>query len=276
MPELPEVETVKNSLKELVLNKKIIDVKVHYSNMIKNIDPFDFSEKLKGQRFCSIERRGKFLLFILNDYILVSHLRMEGKYFLKAMEEKGKHEHVIFYLENDESLRYNDTRKFGVMYLFETTNILDIEKLAPLSSLGYEPFNEKLNLEYLKGKWKNNKKPIKTSLLDQSVIAGLGNIYADEVCFMCGIHPETKTNELDDETLIKIIDNSKKVLEKAIKLGGTTIRSFVNSHAATGLFQNELLVHTKSNCPICKGKITKIKVNGRGTYYCNNCQKLKP
>ena len=93
---------------------------------------------------------------------------------------------------------------------------------------------------------------------------------------MCGIHPETKTNELDDETLIKIIENSKNVLEKAIKLGGTTIRSFVNSHAATGLFQNELLVHTKANCPSCKGKITKIKVNGRGTYYCDNCQKLKP
>lgn len=273
MPELPEVETVKNSLIELVLNKKIKDVSVFYDRIIQNKTTLEFVEALKGQTFKKIERRGKYLVFVLDDYILVSHLRMEGKYFLKGLEEKEKHEHIIFYLENEESLRYNDTRKFGVMYLFETTDITEVEKHAPLNILGFEPFDERLNVEYLKTKWKNVKKPIKTSLLDQSVITGLGNIYADEVCFMAKLNPEKVTNTLTDEELLEIINDSKKVLTKAIALGGTTIRSFVNSHAATGLFQNELLVHTKEYCPNCKGKITKIFVGGRGTYFCPECQK---
>ena len=272
MPELPEVETVKNSLIELVLNKKIIDVSVFYERIIQNKTTMEFIDSLKGQTFRRIERRGKYLVFILDDFILVSHLRMEGKYFLKNLEEKEKHEHIIFYLENDESLRYNDTRKFGVMYLFKTTDISEVEKLAPLNALGYEPFDDRLTVEYLKTKWKNVRKP-KTSLLDQSVITGLGNIYADEVCFMAKLNPEKVTNTLTDEELLEIINDSKKVLAKAITLGGTTIRSFVNSHAATGLFQNELLVHTKENCPNCYGKITKIFVGGRGTYFCPKCQK---
>lgn len=275
MPELPEVETVKNSLKELILNKKITSVEVYYERIIQNVSVLKFKESLINETFRDIKRLGKYLIFVLDNHIIVSHLRMEGKYFLKGTEEKEKHEHVIFNLVNGETLRYNDTRKFGVMFLFETNDVNVVKNEAPLCELGLEPFDEKLTVKYLKEKWHNSKKPIKTSLLDQSVICGLGNIYVDEVCFMSRINPKEKTSDLCDSDLENIIINSRKVLTKAIELGGTTIKSFVNSHAATGLFQNELLVHTKEICPNCLGKIEKIVVGGRGTYYCPKCQKLK-
>ena len=274
MPELPEVETVKNSLKELVLNKKIISVDVYYDRIIQNVPIEYFKKSLINETFVDIKRLGKFLIFIFEKHILLSHLRMEGKYFLKGQEEKGKHEHVIFNLENNETLRYSGTREFGVMYLYDTNEISEVLKQEPLNELGLEPFDEKMTVEYLKGKWAKCKKPIKTSLLDQRVICGLGNIYADEVCFMVKVNPKQETNSLSDSQLQAIIDDSKEVLTKAISLGGTTIKSFVNSHSATGLFQNELLVHTKEVCPNCSGKIEKIVVGGRGTYYCPNCQKL--
>ena len=272
MPELPEVETVCRSLRELILNKKITNVDVFYPRIIQS-DLLEFKTLLINQTFRKVERCGKFIVFVLDDYIIISHLRMEGKYFLKKTETINKHEHVIFHLENDETLRYNDTRKFGTMELFKTNNFEEVKKLEPLNKLGIEPISGLLTLEYLKEKFKNKKLPIKTALLDQSIISGLGNIYADEVCFMAGLNPNTNANEINDDSLIKIIESSMIVLNKAINLGGTTIKSFVSSHAVTGLFQNELLVHTKEFCPKCNQKITKIFVRGRGTYFCENCQK---
>ena len=275
MPELPEVETVKNSLKELILNKKIINVEVYYEEMIKNIDKESFIDKLRNQKFIDIKRKGKFLIFILENISLVAHLRMEGKYLIKGLEPNNKHEHIIFYLDSMETLRYVDTRKFGVIYLFETTNIEDLERIDPLKKLGIEPISGLLTKEYLKEKYRKSNKPIKASLLDQTIISGIGNIYADEVCFMCKLNPLEKVSNLDDNDLENICKNSEFVLNKAINLGGTTIRSFISSHEITGKFQNELLVHTKTYCPECKKKITKIFVTGRGTYFCENCQKLK-
>lgn len=273
MPELPEVETVKNSLKDLIIGKTISSVDVYYERIIQNITVDEFKKSLVGQTFIKLDRVGKFLIFILNDYIMVAHLRMEGKYFLKKDEEKLKHEHIIFNLTNGQTLRYNDTRKFGVIYLFHSNNLEEVKELAPLNKLGIEPISGNLTIEYLKNKLKKSNLPIKTVLLDQSIISGLGNIYADEVCFMSRINPLKKACTLSDDELKKIITSSSIVLEKAIELGGTTIRSFVSSHEITGRFQNELLVHTKEICPNCQSKILKIYIGGRGTYYCPNCQK---
>lgn len=275
MPELPEVETVKNTLKELVLNKRIESVEVYYERIIQNVSVSCFKESLKGEEFLDISRYGKYLIFILKKHIIVSHLRMEGKYFLMKDEEKGKHEHIIFRLSNGESLRYLDTRKFGVMYLYDTTSLSEVMKQDPLNKLGLEPFSSDMNVKYLKEKMAKRSGPIKGLLLDQSIICGLGNIYVDEVLFLSKINPNEKASKLDDSDYQAIIDASRTTLEKAIKLGGTTIRSFVSSQHATGLFQNELLVHTKEICPICLGKIVKERVATRGTYYCPNCQKLK-
>ncbi|MDD3170823.1 MAG: DNA-formamidopyrimidine glycosylase [Bacilli bacterium] len=275
MPELPEVETVKNDLKEMVIGETIIDVKIFCNRILQNVTDDDFINHLKGQKFVDIKRKGKYLIFIFSDVILLSHLRMEGKYSLKGNEEKTKHEHIIFFLKSGKTLRYNDTRKFGTMYLFNTNDLNVVLKQKPLISLGKEPFDEGFDGKYLQEKFKRIGKPIKSVLLDQTIISGLGNIYANEVCFMARINPMQPANSLTLEELNNIAVVSQKVLTKAITLGGTTIRSFVSAHEMSGKFQNELMVHTKTICPICHKEITKTFINGRGTYYCQNCQKMR-
>ena len=208
-------------------------------------------------------------MFELNDYYLLSHLRMEGKYYIKdSNDEITKHQHVIFIFDDGKQLRYNDTRKFGKMYLLAKDNIYNQK---PLSDVGLEPWE--LDLDYLKDKFKKKNLPIKTVLLDQSIIAGLGNIYCNEVLFSSKINPYKKASELKDKELESIITYSKITLEKAIKLGGTTIKSYTSSEGVHGRFQNELLVHTKLVCPKCGSTLKKEKIGGRSTYYCDNCQK---
>lgn len=273
MPELPEVETVRNGLKKKVLNKKITNCKVLYNGIIAYPNEQCFVKQISNQTINDILRKGKFLIFELDDYFLVSHLRMEGKYFIKEpTEELNKHDHVIFTLNNEEELRYNDTRKFGKMHLVKKD---ELDK-TPIKKLGLEPWDELLTKEYLKSKL-NKKKPIKTLLLDQTIITGIGNIYADEILFLSKIHPETEGKNLTNKNLTDIINNTKIILEKAIESGGTTIHTYTSVDGITGRFQQELLVHNKksSPCPICKTEIIKIVVNGRGTYYCPKCQKHK-
>ena len=274
MPELPEVETVCRSLRELVLNKKITFVDIFYERIIKS-DLNEFKTLLVNQTFHRIERKGKYIIFVLDDYIIVSHLRMEGKYFLMKDEAINKHEHVIFHLENGETFRYNDTRKFGTMELFKTNDVFEVVKMAPLNKLGIEPISGELTVEFLKDKFRNKKEPIKTALLDQSIIVGIGNIYADEILFLSKINPYKKANELNDIQLKSIIDNTRIVLEKAIKEGGTTIKSYTSSEGVHGRFQQMLNVHQRKNekCLICNSEIIKVVIGGRGTYYCPECQK---
>ncbi len=270
MPELPEVETVKETLKRVVLNKKIIDATLLYEKLIEGVSGEYFLENIKNQTINDIKRRGKWLIFELDDFYLLSHLRMEGKFFVKTNEEVLKHEHIVFNFSDGTNLRYHDTRKFGRMYLL---NKEDAYLKKPLVDLGLEPWDEKLTIDYLKGKFKNKKLPIKTILLDQSIIVGIGNIYDNEILFLSGINPYKKVSELSDLDYNNIINNTKFILERAIKLGGTTIKSFSSGNGIHGLFQNELFVHTKKVCHNCHGEIVKEMINGRGTYYCPNCQK---
>ena len=270
MPELPEVETVKETLKKRILKKRINKIKILYDGIIAS-DIDEFKNKIIGETINDISRRGKWLIFELDNYYLLSHLRMEGKFFLKSFDEKiVKHEHVIFFLD-DISLRYHDTRKFGKMYLVEKDKLYTD---TPLSKQGLEPWDDNLTINYLKDKYNRNIS-VKTLLLDQEVISGIGNIYADEILFMSKINPCKKGTNLSDVDCDNIIKNTRTVLEKAIELGGTTIRSYTSSLGVTGRFQNELLVHQRENeeCYTCKSKIVKTKVNGRGTYYCPVCQK---
>ena len=272
MPEIAEVETVRNVLKKQILNKKIINVKVLYSNMIEsNLD--EFKKELVGKEFKDILRRGKWLIFDLDGYYLISHLRMEGKYFLKNSNEKiEKHEHVIFEFVDNTSLRYHDTRKFGRMKLLKKEDMINCEEI---NKQGFEPGDKKLTGDYLLEKFKNKKLPIKTVLLDQTIISGLGNIYADEVLFKSNINPLKKANEITLDEANKICSSSKEIIKKAIENGGTTIRSYTSSLGVTGHYQDFLKVHKRENqkCFNCNGIIKRIKVNGRSTYYCLNCQK---
>lgn len=271
MPELPEVETVKETLKRELLGRVIKGVRIFYPNIIEFPDLETFQRELVDQEIVDLKRRGKWILFELEDYYLLSHLRMEGKYLFRAPEDEvGRHEHVAFLLDDGRELRYHDTRKFGRMHLLKKEE-LNLRK--PLNELGLEPWDEQLTVTYLKGQFQNKKIPIKTALLDQSIIVGIGNIYDDEVLFMSHIRPLKAANSLTKRELQAIIDNTRIVLEKAIHAGGTTIRSYESSEGVHGLFQHELFVHGKETCPICGHDIVKIKVGGRGTYYCPKCQK---
>lgn len=273
MPELPEVETVRKTLIKKVLNKKIKKVEVFYENIIAEPSVEQFKKNVINQTIIDIKRKGKWLIFELNDYYLLSHLRMEGKYNLKNINEKlEKHEHVNFIFDDNTCLRYKDTRKFGKMYLYKKE---DAYNNKPLNELGLEPWDKNLNAKYLEQKYKNKKLPIKTILLDQSIITGIGNIYADEILFLCNINPLKRCCDLNKIELNNIIKNTQEILNKAIVYGGTTIRTYESSEGVHGNFQQNLLVHNKEGemCSICNSKIVKIKVNGRGTYYCPKCQK---
>ena len=275
MPELPEVETVKEALKQTVKGRQIKDIEIRYEPMIKNMTANEFKKALINQTIQDISRRGKYLVFHFDDYQLLSHLRMEGKYFYVDSDfELNPHVHVIFTLENGKRLLYQDTRKFGTYHLYDKA--IDLETTAPFQVLGLEPFATEFTPSYVKEKIQNKKKPIKSLLLDQTVVCGLGNIYVDEVLYRARLHPLTSSSELTDKDIENVVKYTVEVLARAIELGGTTIRTFRSSHGVSGTFQNELLVHQRKgeNCYECHTPIEKIKVGGRGTYFCPTCQKL--
>lgn len=275
MPELPEVETVRKTLLHLIQGKEVRDIDVFYDKIIRNVSISEFKTRVRNKTIENIERYGKYLLIDLGEDVLISHLRMEGKYFIKNTDfPKEKHEHIIFYFTDGETLRYHDTRKFGTMDLVPKE---ELYTKSPITKLGPEPFEERMSLTYLREKLSKKTIAIKSALLDQTIMTGLGNIYVDEVLFLSKLHPTTPSNSLSDKKISLLIENSVRVLNKAINLGGTTIRSYTSSLGVTGRFQNELNVHTKEgeSCPVCSSTILKTKVNGRGTYYCPKCQKKR-
>lgn len=273
MPELAEVETVKEALKKKLIGKTIKKVNVYWDNIIEFPDVLMFKKELENETIHDMERRGKWILFELDHYYLLSHLRMEGKYFFRIPSDSlNKHEHVVFTFTDDTELRYHDTRKFGKMHLLKKEEIYNS---GPLNELGLEPWDEKLTVSYLNEKYKHKRLPIKTVLLDQSIVVGIGNIYADEVLFLSKINPVIKCSDLTKKELQSIIENTRTVLEKAIINGGTTIRSYTSTEGVHGKFQQNLLVHNQQGkkCSMCDSIILKTKVGGRGTYYCPKCQK---
>ncbi len=271
MPELPEVETVLRTLEKQIKDHKIKNVEVRWSNTIAHPSVSEFTTRLSNQHFRGFDRLGKYLIFRLDEQVLIVHLRMEGKFYLEPIDIPiRKHTHVIFELDNGQSLRYNDTRKFGKMYLYHQD-----EALKALAKVGLDPWDKGLIPTYLLNKIRNRHIPLKQMLLDQSIIAGIGNIYADEICFACAMSPLKKVDTLTEDDCQQLIDNTKAILARAITAGGTTIRSYTSSLGISGRFQLSLNVHTKKDqlCHRCQSTIIKTKVAGRGTYYCPGCQK---
>lgn len=272
MPEIAEVRTVARTLNKTIVGRKIIGIDTPYDKIIKT-NKKEFIEKLVGESFKSVSNNGKWLIFNLGDYSYLSHLRMEGKYFLKEKDSPiEKHEHIIFHLDNNMDLRYHDVRKFGVMMLTKTS---DIESVQEIKKLGIEPDSKDLTKEYIYSKIHDSNKPIKELLLDQEIVNGLGNIYVDEILFASKINPQRLGNDISLEECDSIRINSEIIIKKATEMGGTTIRSYTSSLGVKGNYQTNLRVHTKEGekCPICGTTILKIRVGGRGTYYCPNCQK---
>jgi formamidopyrimidine-DNA glycosylase len=274
MPELPEVETVRKTLELLVIGKKIKEVSVFWPKMIKHPDEtIEFIQALQGQEILEMRRRGKFLIFYMNEVSLVSHLRMEGKYGVyESSEPIEKHTHVIFHFTDGTELRYRDVRKFGTMHLFKKGEEL---LHRPLTGLGAEPFDKEFTVPYLQKKLNRTERIVKAALLDQSVMVGLGNIYVDEALFRAGIHPDRKANSLAENEVIILHKCIIETLKEAVEMGGSTIRSYVNSQGQMGMFQQNLYVYSRKDedCRICGTPIEKKVSAGRGTHYCPRCQK---
>lgn len=272
MPEIAEVRTVKKVLKDRLIGRTITNISYRYDGIIKS-DKEEFKSILKGKTITDIDNLGKWIFIKLDDYTILSHLRMEGKYYIKqSNEEYEKHEHIIFNLDDGYDLRYKDVRKFGVMILVKTKDIFNTPEI---SKLGIEPDSKELTKEYIYNKIHDSKLPIKELLLDQSIINGFGNIYVDEVLFASHILPTRLGNTITLDECNCIKEEGSKIIKKATECGGTTIRSYTSSLGVEGTYQKYLKVHTKVNkkCPICGNIIKKIRVGGRGTYLCDNCQK---
>ena len=269
MPELVEVETTKRDLSKIIEGKYIRKVSVYLDKIVYNKKD-EFIEKVTGKRIEKVKRRGKWLLFELDDSYIIIHFRMEGRFYLKELETpRDKHDYVIFNFDNF-SLHYNDPRLFGKMEIY---NGKDIENFFKEKKLGLEYDNNLLTVKYLKEKFSNHHVEIKKMLLDQSIITGIGNIYADEILFESKINPKSFADKLPLKDLEKIISNTKIVFEKALTYKGT----YPNIDGVRGTFENVLKVHMRKNKPCyeCKSIIIKEKVGSRGTYYCPTCQKIK-
>ena len=274
MPELPEVETIKNVLIPIVKNKTIKSIDVYRSLTIEG-DKDEFISNLVNETFLDVSRKGKYLIFHLtNDKVIVSHLRMEGKYYeYLENESDSKYAKVVFHFTDGHKLCYDDSRAFGIMKLATESSYLKEEMLA---KLGPEPFYVN-DVKGIMNKVKNSKKPIKTTLLDQTLITGLGNIYVDETLYASKIHPLTPANKISVEEWESIIDNAKKILNIAIEMGGSTIKSYHPGKGVDGSFQTRIKIYGKEGekCPICGSTFRFIKVGGRGTTFCPTCQKKK-
>lgn len=270
MPELPEVETVVRTLEKQIGNALITDVRVLYAPIISG-DPVLFKKAVVGRRIHSYKRRGKYLLFELDDICLVAHLRMEGKFFIFQGEKApGKHDHLIFKLSDGREVHYNDVRKFG---RFE---LIPLKKdYSDFKNLGPEPLSASFNTKYSQEVLRSRSKCIKSTLLDQEFVSGIGNIYADEILFRSRIHPLIPSYLLSKKEISRLVKNAKEVLSEAIAEGGSTIRSYTSSLGVTGLFQNSLSAYGQKGepCPRCSTPIKKIVVSGRGTHFCPKCQK---
>ncbi len=271
MPELPEVETVRKVLKEQLTGLTIQKVDIRYDAIIDG-DTKQFIKNVLGKRIEDIHRLGKYLIFVLNEGNIISHLRMEGKYFYVPKERvDNKHIHVIYYLSNGYMLCYQDTRKFGRMIYKENA---DLYTTKPLKNVGIDPIlSKEIEISGIYDKIIRKSIPIKSTLLDQSILCGLGNIYVDEVLYKAHILPERPSSSLNYNEVESIVKESITILIKAIECKGTTIRSYTSSLGVSGGYQNHLLVHTKKFCPCCNTVLEVIKINGRSTYYCKKCQR---
>lgn len=279
MPELPEVETVRKGLEQLVINKTIAKVLVTWPRIITTDMSLDqWQHELEGQTIKQLGRRGKYLIFHLSDCLLISHLRMEGKYIYypdeeSILPENAKHTHVRFLFEDGSQLHYHDVRKFGRI---ERIAQNDLRLYFEKKKLGPEPIAEEFDLEIFRQQLKVIKKAIKPALLEQKLVVGLGNIYVDETLFRAKIHPATPANQLNDAQVEILHQEILAVLSEAVIAGGSTIRTYKNSLGEAGKFQQVLAVYGRQDLPCvnCGTLINKIQFAQRGTHYCPNCQRL--
>ncbi|MFZ5945410.1 MAG: DNA-formamidopyrimidine glycosylase [Bacillota bacterium] len=278
MPELPEVETVKRSLEPNLIGKEITSISVNLPKLIKipADDSKAFQEVLTGRKFTGINRRGKYLIFSMDDeWALVIHLRMTGRLLYEPQEKPVlKHTHFIFTLNDGYDLRFHDIRQFGLIYLVPLDRL---DEISGLKTMGPEPLSEEFTLSCLLEALKNKKQKAKAFLLDQRCIAGIGNIYADEILFQAGIHPDETLDRLSEEQKKQMWLAIKDRLSAGVAHRGSSIKDYVDGFGESGTFQHQLKVYGKAGepCANCGTQIERITSAGRGTAYCPKCQLKK-
>ncbi len=274
MPELPEVETIKRVIELQIKNLRIDDIIINRPEIIEYPTAEEFYTSVKGQKICGMQRRGKFLIILLeNGGRIILHLRMTGCLLLTPPNyPTEKHTHIIFKLGSGNELRFSDTRRFGRLWLVGRDKE---DTYSGIHKLGLEPFDESLTAEYLNEKCKNRKKTVKECLLEQNIVAGIGNIYSDEILFAAGVHPKRRANSLTfdewkhiaviiPERLNYFIEKNRLTAEEYLETKGQDYRN-------TPFLQ--IYGHAGEPCPKCGDTLCKMVIGGRSSVYCQNCQK---
>ena len=286
MPELPEVEVTRRTLLKFIENKVIENIKINNPNLRFKI-PTNFKKIVIGQKIIKVLRRSKYILIYLkNDYVMIAHLGMSGKFLIKNNYSKNflktsyyfnefslKHNHIEFFFSNNLKVIYNDPRRFG-FFLLDKVSKLDLNKF--LNKLGPEPLGNDLKKDYLISKTKATQRSIKTLLMDQHFISGIGNIYANEILFSAKIKPNKIASKLTLVDIDRLYSSIGKVLKRSLKLGGSSIKDFKSSVGLKGRFQNEFKVYDRRDLKClrsgCSGLIARVVSQGRASFFCNQCQ----
>ncbi|OUM86743.1 MAG: DNA-formamidopyrimidine glycosylase [Bacillus thermozeamaize] len=276
MPELPEVETLRQALASAICGKTFAHAEVRYPPLIRQPTAMEFVKWLPGQQVEEVARRGKYLLLHLTSLTLIIHLRMEGKLWLGWTDRvQEKHVHAVFTFSDGSLLLYQDVRKFGTMDLVPRGRL---DLVPGLYSLGPEPLDPHFTPAVLAEQlYKHARSMIKPALLNQQVVAGLGNIYTDEALFLAKIHPERRVETLRPSHIRALHGAIRDVLERGLEAGGASVRSYRHSNGEEGAFQRQLYVYARQGLPCkrCQRPIRRIVVAGRGTHLCPHCQRQR-
>ena len=274
MPELPEVETVCRALSKVIKNSRIKKIEFYRKDLRWHVKD-NLEVSLKNNIFIDPYRRGKYILIPTNtDKIFLIHLGMSGQIRIKKKDIVQKHDHMRMIVENNNKhfvVTYNDSRRFGYIDLFKKK---ELREHFLLSKIGVEPLGRELTTEYLQNNFKKRVINIKNALIDQKIIAGIGNIYASEILYKAKINPLRKVNSLSQNDLNSIITFTKIILKKSIDVGGTTIRDHIQPDGSLGYFKQKLQVYGKVNekCKTCNSFIVKEVISNRSTFICKYCQ----
>lgn len=266
MPELPEVETAKNGITPSLIGRILQSITINRPNL-RIPFPTDMAERLTGQKCINLRRRGKYIwIDFANNLTLVIHLGMSGSLTVDKTSQ-SPHDHVIFTTDHGTKITYNDPRRFGMMFFVETHKEHEHKAFA---NMGPEPLSNDLNASYLIQKLTDKKSPIKTALLDQSVIAGIGNIYACEALYRANISPLRPSNSLNEDEAGALIADIRDILNEAVTSGGSSLRDHRQADGTLGYFQHHFDVYDREGetCKITGGQIIRITQSGRSTFYC--------
>ena len=268
MPELPEVETIKNELSPHIIGRRFTKVAIYDTKPVRQPSPEEFGRKLVGHKINSLERRGKYLIFHLsNGKALIMHFRMSGALLLNPAQP-DRYARVIFYLDNNDQLVFTDRRRLGALWLVEN-------KQAIIGKLGPEPLVPEFTTNTLAERLAKRQAPIKAVLLDQSVLAGIGNMYADEALFAARIHPMRKANSLSPKEIRNLHRTIVDVLRSAIDNKGASVDTYKRPDGELGTAHSNFRVAHRGGetCPICYTPIQRLAIRNRGSYFCPNCQR---